>query len=118
MARVKRGFKKKNRRKKILKLAKGFYGSRSKLYRMAKESVERALAYSYRDRKARKRDFRKLWIIRINAAARLNGLKYSTLIHGLQKAGIELDRKMLAELAVSSPEAFAEIAEKAKAALN
>jgi len=118
MARVKRGFKKKNRRKKILKLAKGFYGSRSKLYRMAKESVERALAYSYRDRKARKRDFRKLWIIRINAAARLNGLKYSTLINGLQKAGIELDRKMLAELAVSSPEAFAEIAEKAKAALN
>jgi large subunit ribosomal protein L20 len=118
MARVKRGFKKKNRRKKILKLAKGFYGSRSKLYRMAKESVERALAYSYRDRKARKRDFRKLWIIRINAAARLNGLKYSTLIHGLQKAGIELDRKMLAELAVSSPEAFAEIAQKAKAALN
>ena len=118
MARVKRGFKKKNRRKKILKLAKGYYGSRSKLYRMAKESVERALAYSYRDRKKRKRDFRQLWIIRINAAARLNDLKYSTFINGLQKAGIELDRKVLAELAVSSPEAFTQLAEKAKAALN
>lgn len=118
MARVKRGFKKKNRRKKILKLAKGYYGSRSKLYRMAKETVERALAYSYRDRKARKRDFRKLWIIRINAAARLNGLKYSTFINGLMKAGIELDRKVLAEIAVSNPETFTELAEKAKAALN
>jgi len=118
MARVRRGFKKKNRRKKILKLAKGYYGSRSKLYRTAKETVEKALAYAYRDRKVRKRNFRQLWIIRINAAARLNDLKYSSFINGLQKAGIELDRKILAELAVSNPEAFTQLAEKAKAALN
>lgn len=118
MTRVRRGTKKKDRRKKILKLAKGYYGGRSKLYRTAKESVERALAFSYRDRRRRKRDFRSLWIVRINAAARLHDLKYGTFMNGLKKAGIELDRKVLAELAVSNPEAFAELANKAKSALS
>jgi len=118
MTRVRRGTKKKDRRKKILKLAKGYYGGRSKLYRTAKESVERALAFSYRDRRRKKRDFRSLWIVRINAAARLHELKYSTFMNGLKQAGIELDRKVLAELAVSNPEAFAELAIKAKDALK
>ncbi|NOY21973.1 MAG: 50S ribosomal protein L20 [Acidobacteria bacterium] len=118
MTRVKRGTKRKDRRKKILKLAKGYYGGRSKLYRTAKESVERALAFSYRDRRRKKRDFRSLWIVRINAAARLHELKYSTFMNGLKQAGIELDRKVLAELAVSNPEAFAELATKAKNALS
>ena len=118
MTRVRRGTKRKDRRKKILKLAKGYYGGRSKLYRTAKESVERALAFSYRDRRRKKRDFRFLWIVRINAAARLHELKYSTFMNGLKQAGIELDRKVLAELAVSNPEAFAELATKAKNALS
>lgn len=118
MSRVRRGTKKKDRRKKILKLAKGYYGGRSKLYRTAKESVERALAYSYRDRRRKKRDFRSLWIVRINAAARMHDMKYSSFMTGLKRAGIDLDRKVLAELAVSNPEAFAELASKAKEALN
>ncbi len=118
MSRVRRGTKKKDRRKKILKLAKGYYGGRSKLYRTAKESVERALAFSYRDRRRKKRDFRSLWIVRINAAARMHDMKYSSFMTGLKRAGIDLDRKVLAELAVSNPEAFAELASKAKEALN
>ncbi len=111
--RVKRGYKAKNRRKKILKLAKGFRGGRSKLFRTAADAVDKALSYAYRDRKAKKRDFRKLWIARINAASRMNGLSYSKFIHGLKLANIELDRKVLAELAVSDPAAFSKIAETA-----
>ncbi len=99
--RVKRGFKARRRRKKVLKLAKGFRGGRSKLFRTAADSVDKALGYAYRDRKARKRDFRKLWIARINAAARMNNLNYSQFIRGLKLANIQLDRKVLAELAIS-----------------
>lgn len=108
--RVKRGFKAKRRRKKILKLAKGHRGGRSKLFRTAADAVDKALMYAYRDRKARKRDFRGLWITRINAAARMNNLSYSKFIHGLKLAGINLDRKVLAELAISDPSGFAQIA--------
>jgi len=108
--RVKRGFKAKRRRKKILKLAKGHRGGRSKLFRTAADAVDKALMYAYRDRKARKRDFRKLWITRINAATRMNNLSYSKFIHGLKLAGINLDRKVLAELAISDPSGFAQIA--------
>jgi large subunit ribosomal protein L20 len=108
--RVKRGFKARHRRQKILKLAKGFRGGRSKLFRTAAGAVDRALRYAYRDRKARKRDFRVLWITRINAAARLNNLSYSRLIKGLKLANVGLDRKILAELAVSDPGGFAHIA--------
>jgi large subunit ribosomal protein L20 len=108
--RVKRGFKAKRRRKKILKLAKGHRGGRSKLFRTAADAVDKALMYAYRDRKARKRDFRRLWITRINAAALMNNLSYSKFIHGLKLAGINLDRKVLAELAISDPSGFAQIA--------
>ena len=108
--RVKRGFKARKRRKKILKLAKGFRGGRSKLIRTASDSVDKALMYSYRDRRARKRDFRRLWITRINAAARMNELSYSRLMNGLKKAGIDLDRKVLADLAISDPAGFTQIA--------
>ena len=108
--RIKRGFKARKRRKKVLKLAKGFRGGRSKLFRTAADAVDKALMYSYRDRRTRKRDFRKLWIARINAAARLNNLPYGKFIHGLKLAGIELDRKVLAELAISDPAGFAKIA--------
>ncbi|MBW2431174.1 MAG: 50S ribosomal protein L20 [Deltaproteobacteria bacterium] len=108
--RVKRGFKARRRRKKVLKLAKGFRGGRSKLFRTAADAVDKALMYSYRDRRKRKRDFRKLWIARINAAARLNNLPYSKFVHGLKLAGIELDRKVLAELAISDPAGFAKVA--------
>ncbi|MGD2028590.1 MAG: 50S ribosomal protein L20 [Desulfobacterales bacterium] len=108
--RVKRGYKAKKRRKKILKLAKGHRGGRSKLYRTAADAVDKALMYAYRDRKARKRDFRKLWIARINAAARMNNLSYSKFIHGLKLADVHLDRKVLAELAISDPSGFAQIA--------
>ncbi len=108
--RVKRGFKARKRRKKILKLAKGFRGGRSKLIRTASDAVDKALMYSYRDRRARKRDFRRLWITRINAAARMNDLSYSRLMNGLKKAGIDLDRKVLADLAVSDPSGFTQIA--------
>ena len=111
--RVRRGFKARKRRKKILKLAKGYRGGRSKLYRTAADAVDKALMYAYRDRKARKRDFRRLWIARINAAARLNNLSYSKFIHGLKVANVELDRKILAEMAVSDPSGFAELAKLA-----
>ena len=111
--RIKRGFKARKRRKKVLKLAKGFRGGRSKLFRTAADAVDKALMYSYRDRRKRKRDFRKLWIARINAAARLNNLPYSKFVHGLKLAGIELDRKVLAELAISDPAGFAKIANMA-----
>ncbi|MBW1805477.1 MAG: 50S ribosomal protein L20 [Deltaproteobacteria bacterium] len=110
MPRVKRGFKARQRRKKILKAAKGYRGGQSKLFKTASISVDRARQFAYRDRRNRKRDFRKLWIIRINAAARQNGLSYSRLIGGLQKAGIELDRKILAEMAVYDPAAFSKLA--------
>ncbi len=118
MPRVRRGTKRHNKRRKILKLAKGFYGTRSKAYRIAKQAVDRALAYSYRDRRQRKRQFRRLWITRINAAARTHGLSYSRLIDGLKKSGSQLDRKVLAELAVREPEAFGKLAETAKQALQ
>ena len=108
--RIKRGFKARKRRKKVLKLAKGFRGGRSKLFRTAADAVDKALMYSYRDRRTRKRDFRRLWITRINAAARLNNLPYSKFIRGLKLAGLELDRKVLAELAISDPDGFAKIA--------
>jgi large subunit ribosomal protein L20 len=117
MPRVKRGFKKKNRRAKVLKLAKGYWGARSSNYRTAKEAVEHALLYAYRDRRARKRDFRRLWIVRIKAAAKLNGLSYSRFIQGLKTAGIGLDRKVLADIAARSPETFGRIAAKAKDAI-
>jgi large subunit ribosomal protein L20 len=108
--RVKRGFKARRRRKKVLKLAKGYRGGRSKLFRTAADAVDKALMYAYRDRRVRKRDFRKLWIARINAAARMNNLSYSKFIHGLKLAGVELDRKVLAELAISDPMGFTQIA--------
>lgn len=111
--RVKRGYKARRRRKKILKLAKGYRGGRSKLYRTAADAVDKALMYAYRDRKVRKRDFRRLWIARINAAARMNNLSYSKFMHGLKLAKIELDRKVLAELAISDPAGFAQIADLA-----
>lgn len=118
MPRAKRGFKARRRRNKVLKLAKGFRGARSKLFRSATEAVDRALNYAFRDRKVKKRDFRALWIARINAAARDNGLTYSRLIHGLKKAEIGLDRKILAQLAVTDPKGFSVIVEKAKAPLQ
>jgi large subunit ribosomal protein L20 len=111
--RVKRGFKARHRRQKVLKLARGFRGGRSKLYRTAAGTLDRALRYAYRDRKVRKRDFRALWITRINAAARINDLSYSKFMHGLKLADIALDRKVLAELAVSDPAGFAQIAKLA-----
>jgi large subunit ribosomal protein L20 len=115
--RVKTGIVRRRRHKKILKMAKGFYSGRRKHFRKAKEQIERSLVYAFRDRKQKKRDFRKLWIMRINAACRLNGINYSRFINGLKKAGIELDRKILADLAMNEPEVFAQIVEKAKAAL-
>ncbi|MFO7813995.1 MAG: 50S ribosomal protein L20 [Pelovirga sp.] len=118
MARVKRGFKARRRRNKILKLAKGYRGARSKLFRSATEAVDRALNYAFRDRRVKKRDFRALWIARINAAARENGVSYSRLIHGLKQAEIALDRKIMADLAVNDPAAFSVIAETAKARLQ
>ena len=118
MPRVKRGNKRVERRKKILKLAKGYRLTKSKLYRSAKESVERGLNFAYTGRKLKKRDFRSLWIVRIGAAARLNGLNYSQFMHGLKVAGIELDRKVLADLAVNQPEAFADLAGQVRNALQ
>jgi len=108
--RVKRGFKARRRRKKVLKLAKGFRGGRSKLFRTAADSVDKALKYAYRDRRVRKREFRQLWIARINAATRLHNLTYSKFMHGLKLAKVEMDRKVLAELAISDPPGFAKIA--------
>jgi len=118
MPRAKRGNKRLERRKKILKLAKGYRGTKSKLYRSAKESVERGLNFAYTGRKLKKRDFRSLWIVRIGAAARLNGLNYSQFMHGLKLAGIELDRKILADLAANEPAAFTELATQAKTSLE
>jgi large subunit ribosomal protein L20 len=118
MPRAKRGNKRLEKRKKILALAKGYRGTKSKLYRSAKESVERGLNFAYTGRKLKKRDFRKLWIVRINAACRLNDIKYSQFIHGLNLAEIGLDRKVLADIAVKQPEAFATIVGQAKAAIE
>lgn len=117
MARVKRGVTARARHKKVLAVAKGYYNARRKVFRVAKQAVIKAGQYAYRDRKARKRQFRQLWIIRINAAARLHELSYSRFINGLKKAGIGIDRKILAELAVYNKQVFAVLAEKAKAAL-
>ena len=114
MPRAKRGFKARRRRKKILKLAKGFVGGRRRLYRQARETVERALVYAYRDRRVKKRMFRRLWNVRINAAARLNGLSYSRLIHGLSQADVAIDRKILASLAIHDSDAFAAVVDVAK----
>ncbi len=118
MARVKGAMMTRKRRKKVLKLAKGYFGAKSKLFRTAKEAVMKSGQYAYIGRKQRKRDFRRLWITRISAAAKINGMNYSTFMNGLKKANIALNRKMLAELAVSDAAAFASLAEKAKAALN
>ena len=118
MARVKRGVVSHAKHKKVLKQARGYYGARSRTIRVAKQAVTRAGQYAYRDRRQRKRQFRALWIIRINAAARSFGLSYSRLINGLAKAGIEIDRKLLAELAVNDLDAFGKIAEQAKAKLS
>jgi len=118
MPRVKRGFKARRRRNKVLKLAKGYRGARSKLFRSATEAVDRALNYAYRDRRVKKRDFRALWIARINAAARDNGLSYSRLIYGLKQAEVALDRKIMADLAVNDPAGFTVVAEAAKARLQ
>jgi len=117
MARVKRGVIAKARHKKILRQAKGYYGARSRTYKVAKQAVIKAGQYAYRDRRQRKRQFRALWIVRINAAARLNGLSYSRLVDGLNRADIEVDRKVLADLAVHDQEAFSAIADAAKEAL-
>lgn len=117
MARVKTGVVRRRRHKKILKLARGFYSGRRKHFRKAKEQLERSLVYAYRDRRRKKRDFRRLWIVRINAACRLNDLSYSRFINGLKKAGIELDRKILADLAMNDAAAFAKITRIAKNAL-
>lgn len=116
MARVKRSVNAKKKRRTVLEEAKGYRGQRSRLYRKAKEQLLHSYTYSYRDRKARKREFRKLWITRINAAARQNGLTYSRMIAGLKKADVALDRKILADLAVHQPAAFAKVAETAKSA--
>ncbi|BAQ11719.1 50S ribosomal protein L20 [Sporosarcina sp. FSL W7-1349] len=114
MPRVKGGTVTRKRRNRVLKLAKGYYGSKHRLYKVANQQVMKSLNYAYRDRRQRKRDFRKLWITRINAAARINGLSYSTLMHGLKVAGIEVNRKMLADLAVTDANAFAQLADTAK----
>ncbi len=116
MARVKGAMRTRARHKKILKLAKGYFGAKSKLFRMANQAVMKSLNYAYGDRRAKKRDFRKLWIARINAAARINGLSYSRFISGLKKSGIELNRKVLADMAVNDAAAFAQLAEVAKSA--
>ena len=117
MARVKTGVVRRRRHKKVLKLARGFFSARHKHFRKAKEQLERSLVYAYRDRRRKKRDFRRLWIVRINAACRLNDISYSRFIAGLKKANIELDRKILADLAMNDAKAFIELASKAKAAL-
>jgi large subunit ribosomal protein L20 len=116
MARVKGGVKTRRRHKKYLKQAKGYVGGRSRLYRTARETVERAGVFAYRDRKRRKRDFRRLWIVRINAAAKAAGISYSQFMHGLKQQGIDLDRKSLADLAANEPDAFAQLVEQVKAA--
>jgi len=114
MARVKRGNKRRLKRKKILRRAKGYYLAKSKLYRIAREQVQRSLKFAYRDRRQRKRQFRRLWIVRINAAARLHDITYSRLMHGLKVAGVQLDRKVLADIAVHDPAAFAQVVAAAR----
>lgn len=118
MARVKTGVVRRRRHKKILKLARGFYSARHKHFRKAKEQLERSLVYAYRDRRRKKRDFRRLWIVRINAACRLNNISYSRFINGLKKAKIELDRKVLADLAMNDAAGFAKVVESVKKALK
>lgn len=118
MARVKGGVVTRRRRNRVLKLAKGYYGAKHRLFKVAKQQVMKSYMYAFRDRKQNKRNFRKLWIARINAAARINGLSYSKFMHGLKLAEIDMNRKMLAELAVSDAEAFTALTEKAKDALN
>lgn len=118
MARIKDALSTRKRRNKVLKLAKGYYGSKSKLFRTAKQAVMKSGNYAYVGRRLKKRDFRRLWITRISAACKLNGMNYSTFINGLKKANINLNRKMLSEIAVSDPEAFTALTEKAKAALQ
>lgn len=117
MARIKGAVKTRARRKKILKLAKGYFGAKSKLFRTAKQAVMKSLAYAYRDRRTKKRNFRKLWIARINAASRNNGLSYSKFMNGLKKAGIILNRKVLADMAVKDEKGFSQLADKAREAL-
>ena len=114
MPRVSHAVATKKRKKKVLKQSKGYWGARSRLFRTAREAVDRAQAYAYRDRRQRKRDFRRLWIVRINAAARRNGMSYSQLIHGLGQAGVAINRKVLADLAVRDPAAFAAVVEQAR----
>jgi large subunit ribosomal protein L20 len=118
MPRVKGGTVTRRRRKRVLKLAKGFFGSKHTLYKVANQQVMKSYMYAYRDRRQKKRDFRKLWITRINAAARMNGLSYSRMMHGLKLAGIDVNRKMLADLAVNDEKAFAQLAEAAKSQNN
>lgn len=118
MPRVRSNVVRLKRKKQVMKAARGAFGARSKLWKAAKENVERGWKYAYRDRKNKKRDFRRLWIVRINAAAHQHDLTYSTLIHGLQKAGIEIDRKILADIAVRDPESFGALADKARSALS
>ncbi len=114
MPRVSHAVATKKRKKKVLKQSKGYWGARSRLFRTAREAVDRAQAYAYRDRRKRKRDFRRLWIVRINAAARRNGMSYSQLVHGLGQAGVAINRKVLADLAVRDPAAFAAVVEQAR----
>jgi len=118
MPRVKRGNKRRLKRKKVLRRAKGYYLAKSKLYRIAKEQVERSLRFAYRGRRQRKRQFRRLWIVRINAAARLHDMSYSSLMHGLKVAGVELDRKVLADLALRDPKAFGQVVHAARQAAS
>lgn len=118
MARVKRAVNAQKKKRKVMKLAKGYFGAKSKQFRAASEQVRRSLRYAYIGRKQKKRDFRSLWITRISAAAKLNGMNYSTFINGLKKAGIDLNRKMLSEIAISDPAAFTALTEQAKAALK
>ena len=118
MPRVKGGSVTRQRRKKVLKLAKGYYGSKNTLFKVANQQVMKSYQYAYRDRRQTKRDFRKLWIARINAAARINDMSYSTLMHGLKLAGIDINRKMLAEVAISDPSAFTALTDQAKSALS
>ena len=118
MPRVKSNVVRLKRKKQVMKAAKGNFGARSKLWKAAKETVERGWVYAYRDRKAKKRDFRKLWIIRINAAAHQHEMSYNVFMHGLKKAGIEVDRKILSDLAIKDPQAFTLLAEKARSALS
>lgn len=117
MPRVKRGNKRRLKRKKILRRAKGYYLAKSKLYRIAKQQVERSLNFAFRDRRAKKRDFRRLWIVRINAAARLHDMSYSALVHALKVAGVRMDRKILADLAVHDPQAFGQVVQAARQAV-